>query len=80
MAGDHEWVGAKPGTAHVPIPHPLGGLTYSMDPSDPTGERLRAFWETDPDPVPGGGDRIWRAGDGHPLPDAVDLPNRKATT
>lgn len=42
------------GTTRRPVPHPLGGITYRMDPS-----QTAQWWEdTDPDPVPGGGDRL----------------------
>lgn len=36
------------------VPHPLGGITYPVDPS-----QVGKWWEDhDPDPVPGGGDRF----------------------
>lgn len=42
------------GTTRRPVPHPLGGITYRMDPS-----QAAQWWEdTDTDPVPGGGDRL----------------------
>lgn len=36
------------------VPHPLGGITYPVDPS-----QVGQWWEDhDPDPAPGGGDRL----------------------
>jgi len=42
--GDHEWMRPRD-TRPVherrqPIPHPLGGITYPTDPTDPAGDRL----------------------------------------
>lgn len=44
MVGAHEWTAPQSGTDCPVVP--------------PSGDRLRAFWESDPDPVPGGGDRL----------------------
>lgn len=62
VVGVHDWTPPRQMHGPVdPIPHPAGGVTYPVDPS-----QVGQWWEdTDPDPVPGGGDR---------------LPNRKATT
>lgn len=55
MVGAHEWTAPQSCTDCPPAPA--------------TGERLRAFWDSDPDPVPGGG--------GDRLPNST---YRKATT
>lgn len=54
------------GTEHPrAIPHPLGGVTYPVDPGDPLGERLQSIYalrqwiaDTDPDPADLPGDRL----------------------
>lgn len=53
MVGAHEWTAPQTGTDWPVVPHPLGGITYPVDPS-----QAAQWWEdTDPDPVPGG-DRL----------------------
>lgn len=47
MFGEHDWEPGwepprkpLPKAAAQPIPHPLGGITYPIDPHDPEGARL----------------------------------------
>jgi len=57
LVGDHEYL-----PSHEPapraIPHPLGGVTYPVDPGDPDGERLQQVWAADPAPAECPGDRL----------------------
>lgn len=42
LVGDHEYLPSHEPTPAAPraIPHPLGGITYPIDPHDPAGDRL----------------------------------------
>jgi hypothetical protein len=41
--GEHDWMrprDTRPVEDRQPIPHPAGGITYPIDPTDPAGDRL----------------------------------------